>query len=100
MVTKLLIDLQVPSYTQCPASGQSTLKRRIAAEEVAVTREPRGRRRQVSVTLDDDPPWTKVAMLPRLLDRSVPMSAFAAWKNGWHWSKTNRPRNGGATPRW
>lgn len=34
----------------------STLNRRIAAGEVAVTREPRGRRHRVYVMLDDDPP--------------------------------------------
>ena len=34
----------------------STLNRRIAAGEVAVNREPRGRRRRVYVMLDDDPP--------------------------------------------
>ena len=34
----------------------STLNRRIAAGEVAVKREPRGRRHRVYVMLDDDPP--------------------------------------------
>ena len=34
----------------------STLNRRIAAGEVAVHREPRGRRHRVYVMLDDDPP--------------------------------------------
>ena len=34
----------------------STLNRRIAAGEVAVQREPRGRRHRVYVMLDDDPP--------------------------------------------
>ena len=34
----------------------STLNRRIAAGEVAVTKEPRGRRHRVYVMLDDDPP--------------------------------------------
>ena len=34
----------------------STLNRRIAAGEVAVRREPRGRRHRVYVMLDDDPP--------------------------------------------
>ncbi len=34
----------------------STLDRRIAAGEVAVRREPRGRRQRVYVMLDDDPP--------------------------------------------
>ena len=36
----------------------STLNRRIAAGEVAVRREPRGRRHRVYVMLDDDPPAT------------------------------------------
>ncbi len=34
----------------------STLNRRIAAGEVGVRREPRGRRHRVYVMLDDDPP--------------------------------------------
>ena len=34
----------------------STLNRRIAAGEVPVRREPRGRRHRVYVMLDDDPP--------------------------------------------
>ncbi len=34
----------------------STLNRRIAAGEVAVKTEPRGRRHRVYVMLDDDPP--------------------------------------------
>ena len=34
----------------------STLNRRIAAREVEVKREPRGRRHRVYVMLDDDPP--------------------------------------------
>ena len=34
----------------------STLNRRIASGEVAVTREPLGRRHRVYVVLDDDPP--------------------------------------------
>ena len=34
----------------------STLNRRISAGEVAVKREPRGRRHRVYVMLDDDPP--------------------------------------------
>ena len=34
----------------------STLNRRIAAGEVPVKKEPRGRRHRVHVMLDDDPP--------------------------------------------
>lgn len=56
MVPKLPIALHVPSYTQCTACGQSTLNRRITAEEVAVTREPYGRRHRAYVMLDDNPP--------------------------------------------
>ena len=36
--------------------SMSTLNRRIAAGEVPVRREPRGRRHRVYVMLDDDPP--------------------------------------------
>ena len=39
----------------------STLNRRIAAGEVPVRREPRGRRHRVYVMLDDDPPNTPEA---------------------------------------
>ena len=39
----------------------STLNRRIAAGEVPVRREPRGRRQRVYVMLDDDPPENGVA---------------------------------------
>ena len=43
----------------------STLNRRIAAGEVPVRREPRGRRHRVYVMLDDDPPGSgKVADSP------------------------------------
>ncbi len=38
----------------------STLNRRIAAGEVTVKREPRGRRHRVYVILDDDPPGSGI----------------------------------------
>ena len=44
----------------------STLNRRIAAGEVPVRREPRGRRHRVYVILDDDPPGNGVAADPAL----------------------------------
>jgi len=44
----------------------STLNRRIAAGEVPVKREPRGRRHRVYVMLDDDPPGNGVAADPAL----------------------------------
>ena len=42
----------------------STLNRRIAAGEVPVRREPRGRRHRVYVMLDDDPPGNGEATGP------------------------------------
>ena len=45
----------------------STLNRRIAAGEVPVRREPRGRRHRVYVMLDDDPPGNGVAADPELI---------------------------------
>ena len=44
----------------------STLNRRIAAGEVPVRREPRGRRHRVYVMLDDDPPVNGDAPDPAL----------------------------------
>ena len=44
----------------------STLNRRIAAGEVPVKREPRGRRHRVYVMLDDDPPEYCKAIDPAL----------------------------------
>ena len=44
----------------------STLNRRIAAGEVAVKREPRGRRHRLYVMLDDDPPGNGEAANPAL----------------------------------
>ncbi len=44
----------------------STLNRRIAAGEVPVRREPRGRRHWVYVMLDDDPPGNGEATDPAL----------------------------------
>ena len=44
----------------------STLNRRIAAGDVPVKREPRGRRHRVYVMLDDDPPGNGVAADPAL----------------------------------
>ena len=44
----------------------STLNRRIAAGEVPVKREPRGRRHRVYVMLDDDPPNTVETPPPEL----------------------------------
>ncbi|MDE2842340.1 MAG: hypothetical protein OXN21_03045 [Chloroflexota bacterium] len=44
----------------------STLNRRIAAGEVPVKREPRGRRHRVYVMLDGDPPSNGVAADPAL----------------------------------
>lgn len=44
----------------------STLNRRIAAGEVPVRREPRGRRHPVYVMLDGDPPGNGVAAEPAL----------------------------------
>ena len=44
----------------------STLNRRIAAGEVPVKREPRGRRHRVYVMLDDDPPSNGVVADPEL----------------------------------
>ncbi len=44
----------------------STLNRRIAAGEVPVKREPRGRRHRVYVILDDDPPVNGEAADPAL----------------------------------
>lgn len=44
----------------------STMNRRIAAGEVAIKREPRGKRHRVYVMLDDDPPETTGAADPAL----------------------------------
>ena len=44
----------------------STLNRRIAAGEVAVKREPRGRRHRLYVMLDDDPPGIGKSAEPEL----------------------------------
>ena len=44
----------------------STLNRRIAAGELAVQREPRGRRHRVYVMLEDDPPEDYKAADPEL----------------------------------
>ena len=44
----------------------STLNRRIGAGEVAIKREPRGRRHRVYVMLDDDPPESTGAADPAM----------------------------------
>ena len=45
----------------------STLNRRIAAGEVPVKREPRGRRHRVYVLLDEDPPGAVETRQPKLV---------------------------------
>ena len=76
----------------------STLNRRIAAGEVAVRREPRGRRHRVYVMMDGDPPWNGVAADPALA--RWPGSGFAVWRGRWSCCKSSLTRSGSATPSW
>ena len=78
----------------------STLNRRIAAGEVAVHREPRGRRHRVYVMLDDDLPEDGEAHGPRPLNWSAPRSRYANLRQRWPQSKSSSITSNNATPGW
>ena len=75
----------------------STLNRRIAAGDVAVRREPRGRRHRVYVMLDDNPPENGKATDSALAWHRI---GFAGWKSRWRCCKSSLTRSGNATPVW
>ena len=75
----------------------STLNRRIAAGEVTVKREPRGRRHRVYVMLDDDLPVNSDTPIGRW---RRPGSGYVAWRRRWSCCRDSLSRGGNATLSW
>ena len=75
----------------------STLNRRIAAGEVPVKREPRGRRHRVYVMLDGARRATAWLLTRRW---RWPRSGFAAWRGRWACCRDSLKWNGSATANW
>ena len=75
----------------------STLNRRIAAGEVPVRREPRGRRHRVYVMLTT----TRRGTANRLIRRwPWPRSGCGAWRSRWTSCNGSLTKNGSATRGW